>query len=67
METFWELLRTSTIVQGCVTLLLVASVVVMGMQGKPIPQEISAGMMIALGFYFGSKAQQVINASKRHE
>lgn len=61
MERFWDLLGTSVLVQGIVTLALVFTVIFLACTGQPIPELVSNATLIALGFYFGSKSQQTIN------
>lgn len=67
MDKFWDLLQTSTLVQGLVTITFVWACVYMACTGRPIPAEMWTATMVALGFYFGSKSQQVINASRRNK
>lgn len=62
MSKFWELLEQSVLVQGLVTLLLVTACIYLAIAGKEIPELLSSATMLALGFYFGSKSQQTINA-----
>lgn len=57
MSKFWELLESSVIVQSVVTLILVTAVVYLGVTGKVIPDALLNMAILALGFYFGSKAQ----------
>ena len=65
-ERFLDLLAQSVIVQGLVTLSLVGAVIYATVTGLVIPDSLQSAMMLALGFYFGSKSQQVItSASKR--
>ena len=64
MDKFWKLLKESVIVQGTITLILVCSVVYLAVVGRPVPDELSAGMALALGYYFGSKAQMQIQSFK---
>jgi len=64
METFWQLLKESTIVQGILTLSLAGAVIYLCIVGQPVPELLASAFALALGFYFGSKSQQVINANK---
>jgi len=59
---FWELLKESVIVQGTITLTLVGATVYLAATGQEIPDVIASSTALALGFYFGSKSQQVIGA-----
>lgn len=64
MDKFWELFERSVIVQGLITLGLVGTVCYMTVAGLEIPNELYTSLALVLGYYFGSKAQQVITASK---
>lgn len=55
MQTFWELLRESVIVQAIVTLALVLAYIALAVQGIAIPDGLHSLTILALGFYFGSK------------
>jgi hypothetical protein len=65
MSTFWKLLQESVIVQGLVTLILVGGVVYLVCVGREVPELLSTCTMLVLGYYFGSKTQQIITASRR--
>lgn len=60
MNRFWELLQESVIVQGAVTLILVSTCCYLFATGQEIPEFLGQALMLVLGFYFGSKIQQVI-------
>ena len=62
MAKFWELFQESVIIQGLVTTGLVGATIYLSIAGKPVPETLSASMALALGYYFGSKSQQVIRA-----
>lgn len=64
MDKFWKLLKESVIVQGLVTLTLVAAMSYLSLTAQPIPDELSSATMLALGYYFGSKAQMQILAAR---
>ena len=55
MQTFWELLRESVIVQAIVTLALVIAYIALAVRGVAIPDGLHSLTILALGFYFGSK------------
>lgn len=57
MARFWELLEQSVIVQALVTLALVGSVVYLTVTGQAVPDALLNLALIALGYYFGAKAQ----------
>jgi len=64
---FWQLLAESVIVQAVVTLVLVAASCYLAIVGQPIPEELKAATLLALGFYFGTKSQQYIHAQADKE
>jgi hypothetical protein len=65
MDKFWKLFEESVIVQAIITLALVVTTCILVGQGKPVPELLASGLMLVLGFYFGSKTQQMINRSRR--
>lgn len=64
MERFWTLLQESVIVQAVITLALVATTCYLVATSQAVPDLLRDALMIVLGFYFGSKSQQLINRSK---
>lgn len=65
MDKFLQLLEESVIVQACITLLVVATWCVMVATGQTPPDALTQVVLLVLGFYFGSKAQQTINSRTR--
>jgi len=63
MDTFWQLLKESVIVQALVTLCVVATWCIMVATGHTPPDALTQVVLLVLGFYFGSKTQQVISSS----
>lgn len=64
MDKFWQLLTESTIVQGVVTLGLVGAVIYLSCTGQEVPEPLKSLTALAVGFWFGQKAQQVISSRK---
>jgi hypothetical protein len=64
VDKFWELVRESVIVQSLVTLFLIVTLCLMFATSKPIPELLSYLTLLVVGFWFGSKSQQVISARK---
>jgi hypothetical protein len=64
MDKFWQLLQESTLIQGAVTLALVGAVIYLSCTGQEIPTLLETMSGIVVGFWFGQKAQQAINARK---
>lgn len=55
-DNFWGILRESILVQAIITLMCVATVCVMWIQGLTPPVGLVQIVSIVLGFYFGSKS-----------
>lgn len=64
MEKFWELLRESVIVQALVTLILVVTLCYLVATGQAVPDLLAQVTLLVIGFWFGSKVQNVVNRSK---
>lgn len=60
MAKFWELLSESVIVQAAVTLMLVGTICYLYLTDKSVPDPLVNILMIVLGYWFGTKTQQVI-------
>jgi predicted deacylase len=58
-----EMLEESTLIQGTVTLLLIAAVIFMTITEREMPGLLIDATMLTLGFWFGSKSQQQTNAT----
>lgn len=54
---FWEAFKNSTIIQGTITLVVVAGVTYLAVTQQPIPEVLSGWGALVVGFYFGSKVQ----------
>lgn len=55
MQTFWDLLQESVIVQAIITVLVIGADVYLVVTGQPIPQMLTDLTGVIVGFYFGSK------------
>jgi hypothetical protein len=65
MDRFWDLLAQSVIVQGILSLSLVFAVVYLSCTGQQVPETLGQITALAVGYYFGSKAQmQIVTADK---
>jgi len=53
MKKFWELFQESTIIRGTIALALTVVCLVMFATQTPVPKELMAAWMLALGFYYG--------------
>lgn len=58
---FWELLKESTIFQGMVTLLLIATICYMFIVGYEVPDELFNIVFTVLAFWFGQKVNMAKN------
>lgn len=58
MQKFWELVKSSTIVQGLVTLALIGTACYLYATGQDVPNSLLQLNGLAMGFFFGAKAQQ---------
>ena len=58
MSTFWALFRESVIIQGILALAFVGTACYLSIVGQEPPSLITEGMMLILGFFFGSKVAQ---------
>lgn len=57
MSKFWDLLEESVIVQAMVTLIAVSTICYLYVSQQPVPETLTAIVMLILGYYFGSKQQ----------
>lgn len=55
MKQFWELFKSSVIIQGSVTLLFAVTICIMLVIQRPIPAELWAAFGVVLGYWFGTK------------
>ncbi|MEN4013992.1 MAG: hypothetical protein ROW48_18325 [Bellilinea sp.] len=56
-----DLLKTSTLLQATLTLALLGVMVYKLIVNEAIPEILTNAFLVILGFYFGSKSQQVID------
>lgn len=56
MAKFWELLEESVLMQGIMTLGLLGTIIYLVVKGQPVPDILTNGFLLILGFYFGSKS-----------
>jgi hypothetical protein len=59
MRKFWELLSSSVIIQGLLTLGTLGLIAYLLVVNRPVPSELWAIMSLITGFFFGSKTQQI--------
>ena len=59
MSKFWELMERSVIVQALITFSLIGVVIYLVATGQEVPDLISSLTLLVVGFYFGSKVENV--------
>lgn len=59
-----RLLRESVVVQGIITTCFVGTACYLWAIGRPVPDQLWTGCTIVLGFFFGSKIQNIVNTQK---
>jgi uncharacterized membrane protein YfcA len=67
MKTFWDLFAESVIIQGILALLTVGAIIGLLFMGREVPKELWALAGIIIGFYFGAKTQQAVQAYIRSQ
>lgn len=60
MKGFWELFKTSVIVQALIAIMLLGTICYMYATGQEVPDQLTIFFGVVLGFYFGSKVQTSI-------
>lgn len=63
-DTFLDLLKSSVIMQGLLSLLVVGAYVYMLIAGLTIPETLTVSVGLVLGFFFGSKLALTSSASE---
>lgn len=58
-KTFWELFRESVIIQSAITLGIIATICILYLMAREVPQELWGAAMLILGYWFGSKTSFV--------
>lgn len=59
MKKFWDLFAKSVIIQGLLTIGVLALIAYLLISNREVPTELWAIMSMIVGFFFGSKFQQV--------
>lgn len=60
MEKFWELLQSSVIFQGSITLLVIGAYVYLMATGQEVPPSLDSLVTLVVGFFFGAKVQNLV-------
>jgi len=67
MDTFWKLFKESVIMSGFITISCISVMLYLVATGQPVPDILSNTVMIVVGFFFGGKLQQTVEARKSSE
>jgi len=59
MSKFWDLVERSIVFQGLITIALIAVVIYLTVTGQEVPDLIEALTLLVVGFYFGSKVENI--------
>lgn len=67
MTKFWELFRSSVVLQFTLALLVSATICALYLLGRAVPDQLIGAWMLILGFVFGQKVQQSVNKKEKDE
>jgi uncharacterized membrane protein YfcA len=67
MKTFWDLFAESVIIQGALAIITVGAIIGLLFLGREVPKELWALAGLIIGFYFGAKTQQAVQAYIRSQ
>jgi len=62
MDKFMELFQSSAVIQGGVALVVVGAVAYQAITRQPSNETLNAMATLILGYYFGTKTSQAVNA-----
>lgn len=65
MTKFWELLEESVLIQAIMALAILLTIIYLVVKQLPVPDILTNGFLLILGFYFGSKT--AVEAKKTAE
>lgn len=66
MNTFIDLLKSSSLIQGTITLVCILVMAFLIVTGKPVPDILANLVVMILGYYFGTKTQQLANKEAKY-
>ncbi len=64
MTKFWELFRSSVVLQFTLAIMFGATVCYLYASGRPVPEGLMQALMLILGFVFGQKVQQLVSQNR---
>ena len=62
---FVSLMEKSTLTQATITIMLVGTLCALVLMGRDVPEIVTSGVMLVMGFYFGSKHANVLTSLRR--
>lgn len=62
-----ELLRESTLIQGSMALGATATMAILYLMGKPVPQTLVDIVFVIVGYYFGTKSQARLMKGRKED
>lgn len=65
MNKIGELLGTSVLVSGAISLIFVVTVCYLAIIGQPVPELLNNATMIVVGFFFGKGAQLTVQRAEK--
>lgn len=65
MEKFWEMMEKNVLVSSFIAGAMVVTACYMWATGQLIPSAMEAALMLVLGYFLGSKAQQQVDRGMR--
>ncbi len=67
MTKFWELFRSSVVLQFSLALIVTITICALYLLGRAVPTTLANAWWIILGFTFGQKVQQSIDKNRGKE
>lgn len=65
-QAFIDLVKSSTLVQGTIALVITITICIMYATGKNVPGELISTLSLILGFYFGTKSQALLTKGSKN-
>lgn len=60
MDTFIDLLKSSTLIQALITFTMLVTITVLILTNRVVPDILTNAFLLILGYYFGTKSQQAL-------
>lgn len=61
MNKFWDLFKTSVVLQFTLAVVITLTICALYLLGRDVPTELTGAWLVVLGFIFGQKTQQTID------